>query len=408
MRKIRLEAAVVLVILGVVVGAVASAIAGAVTVAATKSNPPQAASATVQPASSLTSSDKVYVPVTSDVAVVKRVGPAVVEIIHQLPSTTDAFGGIVPGGTSIGSGFIIDSQGDVVTNNHVISGGNNHFKVVFADGQTASAGLVGTNPSNDIAVIRVQGPVPAVAHFGNSALLQPGEPVVAIGDALGEFQNTVTSGIVSGLHRTLPGVVSQDMIQTDAAINHGSSGGPLSDLAGDVVGINTAIQRSTSNSSNNQSTPFDLLTPQSTDPNATVAEGLGFAIPSNTAAPLAQHIIDHIPPAYLGVCYRAVTQAQELDGVPAGARVTSGCQAGKTAIQAGSPAAKAGIRVHDVIVAVGSLKLSNAVTLEQAIVVHNPGDVVLLKVWRPSSSNSNSGTYLTLTTTLGRSPDQIS
>jgi S1-C subfamily serine protease len=334
----------------------------------------------------------VTIPVTNAVAVVRRVGPAVVEIIHQLPSTTDLFGGIQPGGTAIGSGFIIDKRGYIVTNNHVISGGNNHFTVVFANGRRTSATLVGANPSNDIAVIRAKGPMPAAAHFGNSAYLQPGEPVVAIGDALGQFQNTVTSGIVSGLHRNVPGVVSQDMIQTDAAINHGNSGGPLVDLNGDVVGINTAIERSTStNSSGNL---FG-----STDPNSTVAEGLGFAIPASTAAPLAQHIIRHVPPGLLGVRYIAVPLVQESYGVPPGARVTN--------VQAGSPAASAGLRAGDVIVGVNSTKLTNAVTLEQAIVVYSPNDTVTLTIWRPSSPGSHQGRTLSLSATLARSQTQI-
>src|SRR5581483_7533413 len=117
------------------------------------------------------------------------------EIIHQLPSTEDSLGMIQPGGTAIGSGFIVDRKGDIVTNNHVISGGNHHYTVIFADGEKTSATLVGTNLSNDIAVIRVKTHVPAVAVFGNSALLQVGEPVVAIGDALGQFQNSVTAGV---------------------------------------------------------------------------------------------------------------------------------------------------------------------------------------------------------------------
>jgi 2-alkenal reductase len=213
---------------------------------------------------------------------------------------------------------------------------------------------------------------------------------VAIGDALGEFQNTITSGIVSGLHRNLPGVLSQDMIQTDAAINHGNSGGPLVDMTGNVIGINTAIERSTGTQSGNI---FGTA-----DPNSTVAEGLGFAIPANTAEPLAEHIIHHIPPAFLGVRYVPVSLGQEADGVPAGARISI--------VTAGSPAARSRLHAQDVIIGVDGTKLTNAVTLEQAIVIHNPGDIVTLKIWRPASPGSNHGHVLSVSVTLGRSLTQ--
>lgn len=409
MRRVGLGMVAAVAVLAVVFGGIVGAIVGAVTVATVdKPQSKQIISVVSQPNGSLTSATRETVPVTNAVSTVKRVGPAVVEIVHQLPSTTDAFGQIQSGGTAIGSGFIIDTRGDIVTNNHVISGGNNHYTVIFANGRQTSATLVGANPSNDIAVIRVNGRVPGVAHFGNSALLSPGEPVVAIGDALGQFQNTITAGIVSGLHRSLSGVVSQDMIQTDAAINHGNSGGPLTDLAGNVIGINTAIERSVSDGTQ-QSSPFNVNPFGSTsDPNSTVAEGLGFAIPSNTAEPLAEHIIRGIPPASLGVCYHAVPQVQEFTGVPAGARVSPGCKSGEPAVLPGTPAAKAGIRADDVIVAVGAVHLSNAISLEQAIVSRNPGDVVKVKIWRPDSPSSSHGKLLTFAVTLGRSTTQVS
>jgi 2-alkenal reductase len=406
MKRVGVGTVAVLVILGVAFGAVAGAVVGAITVVATRSN--QTIENIVTPAqstASLTSAGHVNVPVTNVVGVVKRVGPAVVEIIHQLPNTTNSFGQIQSGGTAIGSGFVIDKGGDIVTNDHVIAGGNNSFTVIFANGRTAVASLVGANKANDIAVIKVDVPILAIAHFGDSAYLQPGEPVVAIGDALGQFQNTVTSGIVSGLHRNLPGVVSQDMIQTDAAINHGNSGGPLADLSGNVVGINTAIQRSTSTQNNQQCSVFDITCNSSSDPNATVAEGLGFAIPSNTAAPIAEHIIRHVPPAYLGVWYQAVTQAQEVQGVPAGARVDTG-PSGQQAVAPNGPAQKAGLREGDIIVALGGVKLSNSVSLEQAVVTHNPGDVVSIRVWRPDRPGSHKGRYLAYTATLGTSTTQ--
>ena len=401
MRKVGFGTVVVLVVLGVTFGAVAGALVGAITVAATKpSTTVQYFSNSGHSSSSLTSAEPVTVPVTNAVDVVKKVGPSVVEIVHIIPAQYNQLGQQTQqGGTAIGLGFIIDHSGDIVTNNHVISGGNSQYTVLFSNGRRTTGTLVGANPSNDIAVIHVSVPVPAVAHFGNSALLQPGEPVIAIGDALGEFQNSVTAGIVSGLHRNLPTVVSQDMIQTDAAINHGNSGGPLVDMAGEVIGINTAIERSTNSQSSSQCGLFDPLCNTSTDPNATVAEGLGFAIPANTAAPLAQHIISHVAPAYLGLQYTPVTAAQEVLGMPAGAFVSR--------VSAGTPAAKAGLKENDVIVSLGGVNLSNAVTLEQVVVVHNPGDVVSIKVWRPDSAGSAHGTYVTMSAKLGSSPTQI-
>ena len=411
MRRVGIGSVAILVVLGIIFGSVAGAIVGAVAAVVTRpSNTVQYIGSSNQSNSNLTTADRITVPVTNAVGVVKKVGPAVVEIVHQIPAQYDSFGNQTqPGGTAIGSGFIIDTAGDIVTNNHVVSGATS-YQVFFSNGRRTTATLVGANPSNDIAVIKVNVPVPAVAHFANSALLEPGQPVVAIGDALGVFQNTVTAGIVSGLHRDLPagsGVSSQDMIQTDAAINHGNSGGPLVDMAGDVVGIDTAIERSTNTTSSQQCSALDIFCSQSTDPNATVAEGLGFAIPANTAAPLAEHIIHHVPPAYLGACYHAVTGAAEYYGIPAGARISTGCQIGQPAIAPGSPAAQAGLRANDVIVALGGIKLSNSVSLEQVVVVHNPGDVVTIQVWRPTSADSNHGKIVTLKATLGTSTLQV-
>jgi S1-C subfamily serine protease len=168
------------------------------------------------------------------------------------------------------------------------------------------------------------------------------------------------------------------MLQTDAAINHGNSGGPLIDMSGHVIGVNTAIDRAVQSGSNG-----NLF--GSSDPNATVAEGLGFAIPSNVAAPLAAHIINHIPFAHLGVYFNPVPLAR-TSRHPAGFLIQK--------VQAGGPAATAGLKPNDVITSLDSVKLGNAISLEQAIAPHKPGDTVTLGVWR-------SGRNLKVRATLG-------
>ena len=184
------------------------------------------------------------------VSVVQRVGPAVVSIRNNLQPQQDLFGNTSQA-VSAGSGVVIDSHGYILTNYHVVADAQD-LNVTFANATTAKATLVGSDPSNDIAVIKVDTKVPAVAQFGDSSQVQVGESVIAVGNALGNLQNTVTEGIVSGLNRSLPNgndatgqEMLQNLIQTDAAINHGNSGGPLLDLAGHVIGINTAVVRST-------------------------------------------------------------------------------------------------------------------------------------------------------------------
>jgi S1-C subfamily serine protease len=204
---------------------------------------------------------------------VSKAGPAVVTIVNT-QSVTTGRGRFPVQATGIGSGVIVDSRGYIVTNYHVVEG-QQSLEVIFSDGSKASARLVGSNAAADIAVVKVDIAVPAVAEFGNSDTLEPGQPVVAIGSALGDFRNTVTAGVVSALHRNLDDTVQTDLgdlIQTDAAINEGNSGGPLIDLNGQVVGINVAVVRSTGYQ-------------------GSTAEGLGFAIPANTARQIAQNLI---------------------------------------------------------------------------------------------------------------------
>ena len=173
---------------------------------------------------------------------VQKVGPAVVTIVGTIPGQMTFFG---PTGdqTVSGSGFFISDKGYIITNNHVVEG-TKEVSIVLSDGTTEKATIVGTDPYSDIAVLKTDGTVPAVAVLGNSELLQPGETVIAIGSPLGDFKNTVTVGVVSATGRSIDtgqGYQVEGLIQTDAAINQGNSGGPLVNLAGQVIGINNMI-----------------------------------------------------------------------------------------------------------------------------------------------------------------------
>ena len=166
--------------------------------------------------------------------------------------------------------MIIDKQGHIVTNAHVVDGAR-QLDVIFADGTKTSAKLVGADSASDIAVLQVSGSVPGVLSFGDSNAIQLGETVIAIGSPLGSYRGSVTAGVVSGLNRSVQGSGETGLIQTDAAINHGNSGGPLLNLAGQVIGINTLVVQNTNSG--------DL------------AEGLGFAIPSNTVSAVVKQLL---------------------------------------------------------------------------------------------------------------------
>lgn len=327
------------------------------------------------------------------VGVAKMVGPAVVTVVNNLQTQGQGGDNFNPNpGTSpqaLGSGLIIDSQGDIVTNNHVIAN-QASLTVIFSNGQQAPATVVGTDAFSDLAVIKVAVPVPAVAQFGNSDTLQPGQPVLAIGSALGDYANSVTEGIVSGLHRSISDAITgggtastslRDLIQTDAAINHGNSGGPLIDIAsGKVIGINTAVVRTSG-------------TGDSTD----VAEGLGFAIPSNTVQSITAQLIKSgsIVRPYLGVQYIAIdpqVAAYYNLSVQNGVYVNS--------VAAGSPAEKAGIQPNSVITKLNGTAIDDTNTLETLLFKYKVGDSVTLTLLPP-----NSTTPQDVTVVLGQRPN---
>ena len=292
-------------------------------------------------------------------------GPAVVTIINQ-QQPQDTLLGQVPGSQDEGSGFVVDPRGYIVTNNHVVQSAQS-LTVVFSDGRKASAQVVRADQFSDLAVIKVDAKVRAVLRFGDSSKLQPGEPVLAIGSALGEFRNTVTAGVVSALGRTInesADVTLHDMVQTDAAINQGNSGGPLLDDRGEVIGVNTAVNRGAS-----QTDIFGSFTQQ------VVAEGLGFAIPSNTVKNVTMRLIKHQAPAFLGVSYHPIGQQDATYySLPVGALVNS--------VSPGSPAQKAGIKPRDIITKVNGQAINDSTLLAPVIAQFDPGQTVTITIWR--------------------------
>ena len=288
----------------------------------------------------------------------------VVEVIAQERAADSPF----PGGgsgeaTAQGSGFVYDSTGRVITNQHVVDGASS-VSVRFASGQTIHAEVVGTDASTDVAVLKVDS-LPSSAKplvLGNSDAVQVGDGVVAIGSPFG-LTGTVTSGIVSAVGREIDSpnnYAIEGAIQTDAAINHGNSGGPLFDMHGRVIGVNAQIK---SDSGGN--------------------DGVGFAIPSSTVRSIASRLIQSgsVQHAYLGV---------SLDTADSGGAHIS-------TVATGTPAAAAGLRGSDVVTAVDGKKIASSQELRLVIDNHKPGDRIELRVRR-------AGETMTFTVTLGTRP----
>jgi 2-alkenal reductase len=353
------------VLLVVLIALVFGGIGGAVVAGQTTKAKVVAATPQTAPSSNPAGSTIASTTPMSWVEVARRADPAVVTIVNQQQPQKDIFGDVQPGAKAEGSGFVVDRKGDIVTNNHVVEGAQT-LTVVFSDGHKTPAELVRTDPLTDLAVVKVRTRINAIVSFGDSNALEPGEPVMAIGSALGEYRNTVTSGIVSALGRAVTeptGTVLQNMVQTDAPINQGNSGGPLLNDRGQVIGVNTVITRGAQSSD-----PFGTST-------SVVAEGLGFAIPSSTVRNVAARLVLNKAPAFLGVTYHQITrQDSTFYNLPEGAYVNT--------VAAGSPASKGGIRPRDVITQVDSRKLTDTIQLEQVIAEHLPGQTATVRLWR--------------------------
>lgn len=298
---------------------------------------------------------------------VEKVGPAVVTVIGTVPGQVTFFGRL-PDGQSSGSGVIISSDGYIVTNNHVVENSND-LSVILSDGTHLPAKVISTDIFADLAVLKADGQMPAVATIGNSDNLKSGETVIAIGSPLGEFRNTVTVGVISATGRMLDtgnGYFMEDLLQTDAAINQGNSGGPLVNLNGELIGINALIVRGGNGSS-------------------AVAEGLGFAIPSNTVRLIAERIISqgYFARPNLGISYQSISPAiARRYNLPAqwGAYVTE--------VDSGGPAAKAGLQRGDIIISIGVQDIDEANSYINTLFAHQPGDRIMIKALRNSQEIS--------------------
>jgi serine protease Do len=311
---------------------------------------------------------------TTITQVVQKVGPAVVTVVGTVPGQLTFFGQS-PDTNVSGSGVFISDRGYVLTNHHVIEDAKN-ITIILADGTSEPVTVVGSDAYSDIAVLKTDGKVPAFASLGNSDLLKPGETVIAIGSPLGDYKNTVTVGVVSALNRSIDtgqGFTIEGLIQTDAAINQGNSGGPLVNLVGEVIGINSLIVRGSGSGA--------------------VAEGLGFSIPVNTAKAVAEQIMENgfIARPYLGIAFQVITpdvaSAYNLS-VQWGVYITK--------VQMGSPAATAKLRVGDIITGIGGISLDQNHSYINTLYAHKPDDVVTVDYFRNGYSNS-------INVTLGKS-----
>jgi putative serine protease PepD len=314
-----------------------------------------------------------------------RSAPGVVDIQVQ----GNGLGPFEQGGTAgEGSGFVIDSKGHIVTNAHVV-GNASSITVAFADGSHAKGTLVGSDASTDIAVVKVGVPA-AKLHalaLGSSAGLKPGQGVVAIGSPFG-LPRSITAGIVSAVGRTITspnGARITGVIQTDAPLNRGNSGGPLLNAAGEVIGVNAQIESDTG-----------------------AGAGVGFAIPAGTVRSVISQLLagGKVKHAFLGVQVHTVTAAaSDQLGLPEGAQVTG--------VEPGSPAAKAGLKAGtdaenaagseytkdgDVIVSLNGAPVTSGDELAAAISSRRPGEKAALVVVR-------SGDRRTVVATLGERPE---
>ena len=297
---------------------------------------------------------------TTITGAVEKIGPAVVTVVGNIPGQQSFFGRM-PDQQVSGSGVIVNQQGYMITNNHVVEG-TDQVAVILADGTQLDAEIVGTDKYADLAVLKVNSPVPAVAGLGNSDALKPGETVIAIGSPLGDFKNTVTVGVVSATGRSIDtgeGYQIEDLIQTDAAINSGNSGGPLVNLAGEVVGINTLVVRGSGTGA--------------------IAEGLGFAIPANTARAVSEQIIQqgYFSRPYLGIRWQPITP-----GIAGTYNLPVEWGAYVTDIMAGSPAAAANLRQGDIITRIGDVPLDASHSYINALFTYQPGDKISIELVR--------------------------
>ena len=314
--------------------------------------PPATASATASPAATQPADSSSRIP-----QIVQRVQPSIVTVFAEQSD------GRTGTGQGVGSGVIYRSDGIILTNHHVVADAS-RIEVALADGSRVPGHVTATDPDTDLAVIRVDRKGLPAAEF-DKALPQVGELAVVLGSPLG-FEKTVTAGIVSGLHRSIPGSASEtralvDLIQTDAAISPGNSGGAVVDASGQVLGISVAY-----------------VPPQQG------AVSVGFAIPAATATRVADELLEHgrVRHAYLGLQPAQLTPeiARELHVTGGGVLVY--------ALAPDGPAAKAGIRPGDVLTAVGGQKVASVEELFAALRQHDPGERVAISYVRDGGTHT--------------------
>jgi putative serine protease PepD len=294
----------------------------------------------------------------------KKLTPSVVEIVSTSSGSQLGPFGKSQDSQAEGTGWVYDTAGHIVTNEHVVDGASS-VKVTFSDGSTATATVVGKDTSTDLAVLKVNIAssklVPLV--LADSSNVAVGDQVVAIGNPFG-LQDTVTSGIVSALNREIQAPNNEPIegaIQTDAAINHGNSGGPLFDMSGRLIGVTSQIESDSGGS-----------------------DGVGFAIPSNLVKTIVPQLIAgrSVQHAFLGV------QPGTVAG--GGVRIVT--------VQSGSAASKAGLKAGDVIAAIDGSAISDSSALRAAIAQHKPGESITLTIRRNGSTKTVKATLGTLST----------
>lgn len=345
--------------------------------------------------------EKVKIQVVNEesqiIEVVKNAAPAVVSIIAsaEVPIYENCYRDVNPGlpldlqdifnfqiptrcqtGTQLqrvgaGTGFLVSDDGYIVTNKHVVDDEAGEYTVVLNDeknfGEKVKAEVLARDPGNDIAILKIEKKDLPHLEFGDSDQISVGQTTIAIGYALGQFDNTVSKGVVSGLSRNIEAStgdggseILRSLIQTDAAINPGNSGGPLLDIAGKVIGVNVAKAS---------------------------AQSIGFAIPANVARDDYQQVlrsgtIVEKERAFLGVRYQMVTEAiQSQNNLPYnyGAIILRGNDQSQLAVQPGSPADKAGLVENDIILEINGERVTERVPLYDVIARYAPGDTIQLK-----------------------------
>ena len=325
----------------------------------------------------------------SVVDIVDKLKPAIVSVI-----SSRSFGGeddetVDEAELGIGSGIVYRKDGNdgfIVTNHHVIEGASS-LQVVLSDGKKLDAKLVGSDALTDLAVLKVNGKdIARAAEFGNSDALKEGEPAIAIGHPYGlGYSPTITTGIISSLHRVIPISLAMDgtidwemeLLQTDAAINHGNSGGALVNQAGQVIGINSMKVAEAG------------------------VEGLGFAIPSNTAAPVIAELEQYgkVRRPYLGVATVDIQDYPQFAENEDEVELPKGVENGIIVLDAFGPAAEAGLRSNDVIVALDDRPIGTTLELRKYLYDHKQiGDPIRVDYYRDGKKSS-------VTAELGESPE---